>query len=144
MPGGLVREARTLGMTPMLAIRARQRVFAGSADQVRHARDFTRRVLDGCPVAGEVVLLVSEVTSNAVLHTASGQGGVFSVIIWRYDGRVEVEVRDGGSVTVPAMRPGTEPGESGYGLGLVDALASRWGHEGGAGGRVVWFELEWQ
>jgi anti-sigma regulatory factor (Ser/Thr protein kinase) len=143
MPG-LLRDASTPVTVPMLAIRAKQRVFAGSADQVRHARDFTRRVLDGCPVADEVVLLVSEVTANAVLHTASGRGGVFTVIIWRYDGRVEVEVRDGGSVTVPAVRSGAQAGESGYGLGLVDALATRWGHEGGAGGRVVWFELEWQ
>jgi serine/threonine-protein kinase RsbW len=130
-------------VTSMLATRAKRRVFAGSPSQVRCARDFTRRVLDGCPVADEAVLLVSEIASNAIVHTASGEsGGVFTVIIWRSDVRVEVEVRDGGSDTIPAMRPSAEPGESGYGLGLVEALATRWGHDGGASGRVVWFELE--
>jgi anti-sigma regulatory factor (Ser/Thr protein kinase) len=131
-------------VTSMLATRAKQRIFAGSADQVRFARDFTRRALDGCPVADDAEFLVGEIATNAIVHTASGNGGVFTVIIWRSDTRVEVEVRDGGSVTVPAPRRRAEPGESGYGLGLVEALASRWGHEGSAVGRVVWFELEWQ
>jgi anti-sigma regulatory factor (Ser/Thr protein kinase) len=123
--------------------RAKCRVFPGSREQIRHARGFAERVLAGCPAAADAALLVSEIATNAVLHTSSGKGGAFTVVIWRSDYRVEVEVRDGGSAAAPVMRPRTGTSESGFGLGLVDALASRWGHEGNENGRVVWFELEW-
>jgi hypothetical protein len=33
---------------------------------------------------------------------------------------------------------------SGRGLGLVESLATRWGHLGNRDGRVVRFEVEWQ
>lgn len=132
-------------MTSVLDARAKRRVFAGLPVQVQYARDFTRRVLDGCPVAEDAVMLVSEIATNAITHTSSSvDGGIFTVIIWRSDYRIEIEIRDEGSVTSPVVRRDFDAAEeSGYGLGLVDVLAVKWGHEGGPDGRVVWFEMEW-
>jgi anti-sigma regulatory factor (Ser/Thr protein kinase) len=79
-----------------------------------------------------------------VLHTGSGDGGIVRVVVLVAGDRVRVEVHDGGSETAPGVRaPGT-PRESGAGMYLVETIAARWGHYGGPGGRVVWFEVEWQ
>lgn len=132
------------GVTAVLAARPRRRVFAGSRDQVRQAREFVARSLGACPTADEAVLLTSEIATNAIMHTASGDGGHFTVTVYRAGTWARVEVRDAGSATKPATRTHGTEAESGYGLGLVDLLASRWGYAGGARGRVVWFELEWK
>lgn len=116
--------------------------FAGSADQVRQARRFVGRVLGDCPVADVAALLVSELATNAIIHTASGKDGRFAVIVHCTGTWARVEVWDEGSVSTPVACSHGTPGESGYGLGLVELMASRWGQEGGVRGRVVWFELE--
>ena len=118
------------------------RAFRGVPGQVRHVREFVAAAVDGCPVADEVVLLASELATNAVLHTASGDGGTFRVVICMAGKRVRVEVHDGGSDTAPDARRPQTPEESGAGLRLVGAVAARWGHHGGRAGRVVWFEVE--
>ncbi len=125
-------------------IRPRRRVFAGSDDQVGRARLFVGQVLDGCPVAADAVLLTSELVTNAITHTSSGKGGKVIVTVYRADVRVRVEVRDDGSDRIPVVRPCDEARDSGYGLGLVDLMAHRWGHHGGRRSRVVWFMLEWK
>ena len=102
------------------------------------------QVLGGCPAADDAVLLTSELVTNAIAHTASGQGGKVMVTVYRADTRVRVEVRDDGSAQVPTVRLDGETGESGYGLGLVELVAHRWGHRGGQHNRVVWFTLEWK
>jgi serine/threonine-protein kinase RsbW len=119
-------------------------IFAGSPDQVRQVRSFISRSLQACPVADDAALLASELATNAVRHTASGRGGTFAVTVRFADNWARVEVQDEGSARTPAARSYAMPCESGYGLGLVDLMATRWGHEGGIQGRVVWFELEWK
>jgi hypothetical protein len=64
--------------------------------------------------------------------------------VYRADTRLRIEVRDDGSAQVPAVRLDGEAGESGYGLGLVELMAYRWGHRGGQSHRIVWFMLEWK
>jgi hypothetical protein len=55
--------------------------------------------------------------------------------------KVRVEVFDPGA-NAPGARNRLEP-EGGYGLLLVDRLASGWGREKvSAGGSLAWFELE--
>lgn len=130
-------------MIMTVATRPKMRIFAGSDDQVRHARDFVGRVLDGCPVADDATLLVSEIATNAILHTASGQGGKFTVTVYQAGTWVRVEVADDGSAGTPHARPHGRAGESGMGLNLVELVAQRWGCQGGTLGHVVWFELEW-
>ena len=72
-------------------------VFPGHAGQVRAARRFLAGVLDGCPAADEALLCVSELATNAVLHSRSGRpGGRFTVRATMQAGSVRVEVADEG------------------------------------------------
>jgi anti-sigma regulatory factor (Ser/Thr protein kinase) len=120
------------------------RVFPGDQREVRKVRAFVGAAVDGCPAADDVILLASEVATNAILHTASGNDGKFKVIVHALDGMVRVEVHDGGSETLPGIGPADDQAVSGRGLGFVEELATRWGHLGDRDGRVVWFEVEWQ
>ena len=131
-------------MNPVAVAEPSMRVFLGSRREVRNVREFVAQVVEGCPVADEVILLVSEVATNAVVHTASGKGGTFTVVVHPRDGMVRVEVHDGGSETFPGARSADALDSSGRGLGLVESLATRWGHLGNRDGRVVWFEMDWQ
>jgi serine/threonine-protein kinase RsbW len=96
----------------------------------------------------DVELLVSELTSNAVRHTASGEGGRFTVELWlEVRGSrpvLTVAVHDqGSSVNAPRARPPGGEHTGGRGLLLVTELAHRWGvgEPVPGGGRVVWAEL---
>ena len=131
-------------MIAATVIRPRRRVFPGSDDQVGRARVFVGQVLGGCPVLDDAVLLTSELVTNAITHTVSGKGGKFVVTVYRGDTRLRVEVRDDGSDEIPVVCPRDEARDSGYGLGLVELMAHRWGHRGGQRGRIVWFMLEWK
>ena len=131
-------------MTTATVIRPRRRAFPGADDQVGQARLFVGQVLGGCPVTDDAVLLTSELVTNAITHTASGTGGKVTVTVYRADTCVRVEVRDDGSDEIPIVCPRDDPGDSGYGLGLVELMAHCWGHRGGQRNRVVWFMLEWK
>ncbi len=120
------------------------RIFDGFPAEIRNVRAFVGQFVDGCPVADDVVLLSSELATNAVLHTDSGADGTFSLSVLVESGCVRVEVHDLGSDTAPAIRRSRQPGESGVGLNVVDMIADRWGFYGGPRGRVVWFEVDWQ
>jgi anti-sigma regulatory factor (Ser/Thr protein kinase) len=111
----------------------------GRPDQVRHARRAVARHLAGCAVADDAVLIVSELTSNAVLHSAS-RGEFFTVRAELHADYVWVEAEDLGGPwrCQPADdRP--------HGLDVVQALAGPdgWGVETTSdGGRVVWARLD--
>ena len=81
VPAGTLTQLA--GQGARLVASPRRRVFPGHPDQVRQARRFVARALDGCPAADDAVLGVSELASNAVQHTRSGQGGRFQVLVWR-------------------------------------------------------------
>ena len=87
--------------------------------------------------ADTVALLVSEVATNAVLH-AYGQD--IRVRVLDRGRRLRVEVVDGSPV-LPVQRSAVAGSEDGRGIALVDSLALRWGVDGQAGGKVVWFEV---
>ena len=117
------------------------RVFAGAAGQVREARRFLAGVLDGCPAADDALVCVSELATNAVLHSRSGRpGGCFTVRATRRAGSVRVEVTDEGG---PWRRERDGDGQNGRGLVIVGQLAGRWGREDCGAGRTVWFEIDW-
>ena len=100
--------ARTLtqlaGQGARLVAGPRRRVFPGRPDQVRQARRFVARALDGCPAADDAVLGVSELASNAVQHSRSGQGGRFQVLVWRGRASACIAVIDDGARCGPAPR----------------------------------------
>jgi hypothetical protein len=147
------------------------RIFPGALAQVAEVRGFVACLLAGCPAREVLVTCASELSANAIVHTASGRGGFFSVeVATPRDGVARVAVTDAGGAGVPAARaPGRRrPGapdrsgardgsgafsaldtleESGRGLAMVAACTSRWGYtdagaEAGAG-RTVWAEATW-
>ncbi|MGW3567648.1 ATP-binding protein [Streptomyces sp. NPDC000941] len=130
--------------------------------EVSRARRWARSRLAGSgigvdePLAETLILLISELVTNAVVHTgcpavlrmlfpaqgdvggpgAGGRGG------WGPgSGTVRVEVADA-SGRAPRRRCAGEEATNGRGLELVDGLADRWGwHPEGAGKRI-WCEVD--
>jgi len=119
----------------------KSRVFRGHPARVARARGFVAHVLNGCALTDTAVLLTSELVTNALAHTLSGTGGSLEVIVWRDTDSVLVAVLDDGSDRSPGTLGADLESESGRGLGLVAALADRWGHQGGTAARAVWFLL---
>jgi serine/threonine-protein kinase RsbW len=119
------------------------RLFPGRPEQVAQARLFARSVLAGRQEAGTAELVVSELVTNAILHTASGAaGGVFAVSLSARPDAVTVAVDDLGSATEPVIRDGTDAlPVGGLGLVLVATLAKEWGSTRTATGWRVWAEL---
>jgi len=87
-------------------------------------------------------LLVTELITNSIRHAGLGADERIRIRAEINDGQLRVDVLDGSGRRKPqrlagAIRP--PPGaESGWGLFLVDRLATRWGW----GGDGYWFELE--
>jgi anti-sigma regulatory factor (Ser/Thr protein kinase) len=86
-------------------------------------------------------LLVSELVANSMRHARLGPNDTIRVTAEVEKGRLRVDVIDGGRGGRRPVAGGIRPspgGESGWGLYLVETLASRWGHGAGR----YWFELE--
>jgi serine/threonine-protein kinase RsbW len=117
------------------------RVFPAVPAQVAHARRFVAGVLSGLAAADDVVLCVSELASNAVLHSASRRpGGQFVVRAGvTRAGHIRAEVQDQGGPWTPDPDVGEERGR---GLLIVAGLATRWGIAGSDAGRTAWLELD--
>ena len=87
---------------------------------------------------------VSELCANAIAHTASGRGGVFTVEVdCPRDGVARVAVTDDGGASLPAAGSLDLMAEGGRGLALVAACTSRWGYSEAYPGRTVWAEACW-
>ena len=107
---------------------------AASPRMVRRA--FAARCSDQGRVDA-LLLCLSEVVTNAVLH--AGTGG--SVIVSELPDGLRVEVSDG-SAARPVRRHFQELSPTGRGLHLLDQLTDRWGIDSvSSGGKVVWFEI---
>jgi len=89
----------------------------------------------------DVRLLVSEVVTNAVRHAGAPPDVKIRLTVSVADDIVRAEVRDGGRGFQPSPRDAPQLEAGGWGLHLVDRLASRWGVERGQPARV-WFEVE--
>lgn len=100
-----------------------------------------RLILWGCDpgIRDTVALVVSELVTNAVVHTASGR-----VICEIREGEdtLRIAVRDEGGPAGPRMRDCGEE-ERGRGLLIVDALCTAWGADrtGHGTAQIVWAEL---
>ena len=120
-----------------------RREFVGQADQVAAARRFVVSAIQAAGPARDVTrLLVSEAATNAILHSASGDGGTFAVQYLISDDLVRVEVHDGGGPTGPRRRVHDLESMTGRGLDLFDVLSDRWGVDGTSDGWTIWFELD--
>ncbi|MCM2576784.1 ATP-binding protein [Streptomyces meridianus] len=118
--------------------------------EVGRARRWARSRLDAAglgaddPLAETLVLLISELVTNAVLHT--GCSAVLRIQLPAAGaaagaGMVRVEVADG-SARPPRPRHAERDDTDGRGLELVDGLADRWGWQAEGAGKRVWCELD--
>ena len=70
--------------------------FPGSPEQVGNVRRAIRFYLGSCPASDDVTLVVSELATNAILHSRSGHGGTFVVRAELHPTWVWIEVEDAG------------------------------------------------
>lgn len=128
-----------VGSTPS---RIWDRTFPGRPDQIRHARQCLAEILDGCPVADDAVLCLSELASNSVIHSDSAKpGGTFTVRTEIRDGEyVRFEVHDGGGRWLERRHTDGRA----HGLAIVRDLATDSGVGGNAlTGWIAWARLDW-
>jgi len=93
------------------------------------------------PVLEDIRLLVSELVTNSVRHAGLGPESTIGLRVDVGPDRVRVEVSDPG----PGFEPGQESPsiyqDSGWGLYLVEQVATRWGVDVENATRV-WFEID--
>ncbi|KUM83376.1 MULTISPECIES: ATP-binding protein [Streptomyces] len=116
--------------------------------EVGRARRWARSRLAGSgigidePLAETLILLVSELVTNAVVHT--GRPAVLRLSLPGVEvesATVRLEVADrSGRAPVPRCVDGDATG--GRGLALVDGLADRWGWSPEGAGKSIWCELD--
>lgn len=88
-------------------------------------------------IVDSAVLLVSELATNVALHARTD----LQVTLRFEDNTLWGEVKDWNSrLPQPCLAP--EGATTGRGLALVEAIATRWGMERDADGKLVWFSLE--
>jgi serine/threonine-protein kinase RsbW len=88
---------------------------------VRHViRGFRDAYEIGSSTMDDIVLAVSEATTNVVLHAYSSRPGTMTVVAHMEDARLHVLVRDHGvGIAPPADTP-----QPGHGLALMDHVAA--------------------
>ena len=114
--------------------------FPDDVRSAQAARSFVREQVVGCAESTieAVVLVVSELVTNAVLHARSA----VSVEVRRCSrGGVHVEVSDS-SRSMPVRTPPSDTALSGRGVALVEAVSTRWGVRSRTRGKTVWFEVD--
>ncbi len=136
---------RVQGADEPEARRAHGQVRAGprAAAEARRLLDvFVQHVRED--VLDDARLLLSELVTNAVRHADLPEDSLIDVrAVTELERWIRVEVHDDGAGFDPTDLPpfrADERRESGWGLVLVERLASRWGVERGAG-FTVWFEV---
>ena len=85
-----------------------------------------------------VTLLTSEVVTNSIRHAGTPPGGRIILAARLTPNMARVEVRDGG----PGFDPDVRHDADGFGLRMLDMLASRWGVDVDDEGTRVWFEVD--
>jgi anti-sigma regulatory factor (Ser/Thr protein kinase) len=122
---------------------SRTRHFPRAVSSVPAARSFLEQICGHARlpslVAENVVLLISELVSNAVLH---GSGpSVIDVTV--EPGHIRVAVHDEGQGAPQIQRHAPVDADHGRGLFLVEKLSTRWGiAPRTATGKSVWFEID--
>ena len=101
----VLRAGASGSADPVRSARPLARTFPGVAASVPEARRFVTGLLTGCPAREVLVACVSELCTNAITHTASGKGGVFTIEVeLPRDGLARVSVTDAGGPSVPTAR----------------------------------------
>lgn len=126
-----------------------RRTFPGLPGQVSVARRWLAQMIDGFAAVDDVLLACSELATNAIMHSHSGQpGGMFTVRLAIRQDIVRVEVLDqGGAWPGRQEAPGygdeltEDASQCGRGLTIVAAITDAWGIVGDHEGRTTWCEI---
>jgi anti-sigma regulatory factor (Ser/Thr protein kinase) len=94
-------------------------------------------------VREDVLLLVTELVTNAVRHAGVGPDESLQVELRRWSRRVRVGVADPGDGRARVAPQPDLTDTGGWGLVLVDRIAARWGVESGPSRTYVWFEIDY-
>jgi anti-sigma regulatory factor (Ser/Thr protein kinase) len=133
-------DARTKpsARTPRVELELKRTVQAPALARAAVSRRCEELELDGS-LAQSLILLVSEVVSNAVRHSAGDPAASIELVASFGAETIRVTVTDAGKGFTPRPR---DPGRThdGYGLYLLEKVAARWGVES-RGDTKVWFEL---
>ena len=116
-----------------------RKAFPATMDTPRLAREAVSLLAGDIPhdALETARLLTSELVTNSVRHgPPAATIGLFIDVARE---RIRIEVADFAEGP-PQRRPATEDG--GYGLTLVDALATRWDTDREGGQNLTWFELD--
>lgn len=110
---------------------------AGSVPEVRHFVGQVLRSWGEDPyLAGDVVLVASELATNAILHA----GSPYRLTLSRTGGSVRVALQDVADRPAEPRHASAED-TNGRGMVIVAALSRRWGCDPLPEGKVVWAEL---
>jgi len=119
-----------LAPEPTAGSAARRELLAGNGTLPSSVRD-------------DVLLLVTELVSNAVRHSSAGPDGLVRVELRRGPDVLRVAVSDEGTgFTADAPLEPNEDG--GWGLALVDRIADRWAVAPIGSGTRAWFEIAYE
>ena len=124
--------------TPGVQLSLQRSVQAPARARAAVARRCDELGLDGS-LSQSLILLVSEVVSNAVRHSVGDPQAPIELVAAFGSDCVRISVTDAGEGFTPRPR---DPGSTrdGYGLYLLEKVATRWGVDSDGGTRV-WFEL---
>ncbi len=122
-------------------VRMRRGLARADLAEVSEARRELRELLRDrwrAEPIGVAELLLSELVTNALIHT--GHGAVVTAGLT--PAGLRVEVRDFGPGLPQSYVPDADDGTHGRGLVLVRRLADSWGVDLRTPGKAVWFELD--
>jgi anti-sigma regulatory factor (Ser/Thr protein kinase) len=122
------------------SVRRHTETYPAEALQVGLARAALAGWLRGCPRADEAILIASEFAANSVLHSASHDGGTFTLRAEVRADRLRIEVEDAGGPWRDGPRDDSRP----HGLDVVNAITGpgNWGLDGDTRGRTAWATLD--
>jgi anti-sigma regulatory factor (Ser/Thr protein kinase) len=124
------RIAFELAATPEAGSAARRALLAGNGALPSSVRD-------------DVLLLLTELVTNAVRHANAGPDRTVRVELRQCSRRVSVAVRDEGAGFAQQAISFRRDESGGWGLFLVDRIADRWAVVPTATGTCVWFEIRY-
>ncbi|QUI33241.1 ATP-binding protein [Streptomyces alfalfae] len=133
--------------TPATTLTVFRQLLSATPRGARLARRLAVYQLDawgyphGSDVSEAAAHIVAELAANAVTH-GRVPGRDFELrLIRREPDTLRVEVADARGGPEPRAKPLDPQAESGHGLRLVEALATRWGVAERAVGKTVWAEV---
>jgi len=116
-----------------------ERSYLGTIEQVRDVCADLTAITDGFALSDDLVLMTSELATNAIMHSRSGRpAGTFTVRVTVYpDDYAWVEVIDQGGEWPTERRR--------HGLTALTSVAGEgnWGVDGDEACHVAWFRLDW-